>query len=227
MNNPAFLFQCKHCKKSFKRESTFLNHKCKEMIRLEQVQSINGQQAYQFYKRWLLKTRKSQQTIEAFMQSTYFNSLLRFVDFCKQHNILDPIAYIDKMVELKISPSLWDRQEAYTFYLEKLDKQVDPYILAEKTLGIILELANALEINAGDIFNVLPYGEIISLIEKRHLSPWILLSSSAFKNWIMTLEEQEVIPIMNAIKPDYWKTLFDQNQSVVNDMQMLAKEIGI
>jgi hypothetical protein len=98
--------------KTFKRESTFMNHKCKEMIRLETIQTINGQQAYQFYKRWLLKCRKSTQTIEAFLNSTYFNAMLRFVDFCKSHNILDPIAYIDKMVELKISPSLWDRQEA-------------------------------------------------------------------------------------------------------------------
>lgn len=98
MTNPASLFQCKHCMKTFKRESTFMNHKCKEMIRLETIQTINGQQAYQFYKRWLLKCRKSTQTIEAFLNSTYFNAMLRFVDFCKSHNILDPIAYIDKIV---------------------------------------------------------------------------------------------------------------------------------
>lgn len=224
---PASLFQCKHCKRTFKREATFLNHKCKDMIRLEQVQSINGQQAYQFYKRWLLKTRKSQQTIEAFMQSTYFNSLLRFVDFCKSHNVLDPISYIDKMVELKISPSLWDRQEAYTFYLEKLDKQVDPYILAEKTLKILMELQGALEIEMSEVFNVLAFGEIISLIEKRHLSPWILLSSSVFKNWIMSLDEKEASYVMDAIKPNYWKVLFDQNQTVVSDMQLLAKGVGL
>lgn len=227
MTNPASLFQCKHCMKTFKRESTFMNHKCKEMIRLETIQTINGQQAYQFYKRWLLKCRKSTQTIEAFLNSTYFNAMLRFVDFCKSHNILDPIAYIDKMVELKISPSLWDRQEAYKFYLEKLDKQVDPYILAEKTLSIILELSNALEINACDLFDRLPLGEIVELIEKRHLSPWILLSSYSFKQWILSLDNQEALLVMNAIKPEYWKVLFDQNQKVVLDMQMLAKEVGI
>lgn len=227
MTNPASLFQCKHCRKSFKRESAFMNHKCKEMIRLETVQTINGQQAYQYYKRWLLKCRKTIQSIDAFLNSTYFNAMLRFVDFCKSHNIIDPIAYIDKMVELKISPSLWDRQEAYTFYLEKLDKQVDPYILAERTLGIILELSNALEITTSELFDKLPLGEVVELIEKRHLSPWILLSSSAFKNWIMLLEEQEVIMVMNAIKPDYWKVLFDQNQKIVLDMQMLAREVGI
>lgn len=33
--------------------------------------------------------------------------------------------------------------------------------------------------------------------------------------------------VMNAIKPEYWKVLFDQNQKVVLDMQMLAKEVGI
>ena len=43
----------------------------------------------------------------------------------------------------------------------------------------------------------------------------------------MLLEEQEVIMVMNAIKPDYWKVLFDQNQKIVLDMQMLAREVGI
>ena len=124
--------------------------------------------------------------------------MLRFVDFCKSHNILDPIAYIDKMVELKISPSLWDRQEAYKFYLEKLDKQVDPYILAEKTLSIILELSNALEINPCDLFDRLPLGEIVELIEKHFLRKEDFLNHQQVKiqflidNNIISADEQKL-----------------------------------
>lgn len=223
----SYLYQCKFCTKRFTKERHFMAHECKEMLRSREIQSVVGQRAYILYKHWLEKQRRKPPPIETFITSTYYSSFIKFATFCKDTSIADPEMYVELMVKQGLSPALWLRDEAYGYYLEYMDKRADPYTQAEHTLKCLGSVADKLEINIGDVFSELRYGEMLELINQRQLSPWILFCSQKFKAWIARLDDHERAVLMKAIGIGYWQMMLEKKPEIVKDMKMLAAGVGI
>ena len=223
--DPAYV--CKHCKKKFISERAYMKHECTQMLRSREIQTPIGQSAYGLYKIWMEKQRRAAPPIETFLTSAYYSSMVKFAQWLRETGIPDPQKYVELMVNAKISPALWKRNEAYQIYLEHVDKKSNPLAQATTSIETILDLAAGLECEPGEVFSKFQAGEILELIQQRRLSPWILFCSKSFKSWYQSLHDVDRSELMRHIGIDYWSNKMEQNPKVVQELRGIAESIGI
>src|SRR5574343_649552 len=208
------LYSCKYCKKQFFKERAFMAHDCTQMQRSREIQTSIGQSAYGMYKLWLEKQRRKPPPPEGFMTSAYYTSFINFASWARETGIPDPQKYIELMVNSKISPALWRRNEAYQIYLEYVDKRSDPLEQVTLSMETMLALSEGLDVPIDKVFTHFSSGEITELIQQRRLSPWMLFCSRSFKDWINTLHEGERRELMRNIGIEYWSNKLEKSPDV-------------
>lgn len=220
-------FDCKYCHKKFLSERSFMKHECTQMIRAEEIKSIHGQMAYGLYKHWLEKQKKKAPAIESFCTSSYYSSFIKFAKWIKDTNIPDSLKYVELMVNNKISPALWRRNEAYQIYQEYMERKSNPYEQAHITVETILTFSEGLELTPGEVFSKFKVGEILELIQQRRLSPWLLFCSTKFRQWTQSLSDHDRIFLMKGIGIDYWAIKLEKSPEIVKNLKETAIQLGI
>lgn len=224
---PEAVWTCKHCKRKFVNERAFMKHECTQMQRAKEIQTAIGQSAYGLYKIWLEKQRRGAPSIETFLTSTYYSSFIKFATWLRETGVPDSIKYVELMIQAKISPSLWRRNEAYQLYLEYFDKRTDPISQATTTLETLLALAEGLECHPGEVFSKFQVGDILELIQQRRLSPWLLFCSKSFKVWYQGLHDADRSALMKSIGIDYWANRMESKPAVVAELKAIAESVGL
>ena len=204
-----------------------MKHECTQMIRGKEIQTVIGQSAYGLYKVWMEKQRRAAPPIETFLSSAYFTSFMKFSEWIRETGVPDPQKYVELMVNAKIAPALWRRNEAYQIYLEHFDKRTDPISQATITLETILALAEGLECEPGEVFGKFQVGDILELIQQRRLSPWLLFCSRSFKDWYQGLHSADRSALMKSIGIDYWANKMENKPAVVAELKEIAESIGL
>lgn len=220
-------YSCKHCHRKFVSERAFMKHECTQMVRGREIQTVVGQAAYGLYKVWMEKQRRAAPPVDTFITSSYYTSFTRFATWVRETGVPDPQKYVELMVQAKIAPALWRRNEAYQIYLEHLDKKSNPLEQATTTVETILTLAEGLECAPGEVFSKFQAGEILELIQQRRLSPWLLFCSKSFKEWYQTLHDGDRAALMKHIGIDYWAMKMEKQPKVVEELKGLAESLGI
>lgn len=202
-------------------------HECKEMLRSREIQTMQGQQAYQLYKLWLEKQRRKAPGIEVFITSTFYTSFYKFAGHARTLGINDPELFVAIMVTREISPALWVRDECYQEYVEHLDKKSDPYRQAENTLNEMIKLSEKLDCPIGQVFDKLKHGELMAMLNQHKLSPWVLFCSTKFKHRLTTFDADERALVMKTIGVSYWAHALEQKPEIVRDLRVLVSEVGL
>jgi hypothetical protein len=166
-------------------------------------------------------------TIETFSTSRYFNSFIKFGAWSKKLKLPSNAQFIKLMTSKELSPMLWCRDECYSLYLEWIDRTSDPMDQAAITVETLYKIADAGEVPVTKVFTLINYREVMQLIRQRQLSPWLLLCSSQFKSFLVSLDASEKEELLNLIGYSYWATKFENNPKTVETMKIIAKELGI
>lgn len=227
MLDTTYLYQCKYCKKKFMKEQPFMKHECQQMLRSREIQTVVGQQAYQLYKLWLEKQRKKPPPVETFITSTFYTAFFKFAQFTRATSVNRPEVYVDLMVKEGLSPSLWRGDDAYRMYIEHIDKKLDPYLQAETTLKVLDEIVMQKKVQLSSVFDSLAFGEVLSLVSKKHLSPWLLFCSGKFRAWMGKLDRSDQELLLMTMGYSYWKDVLDRNPAIVKDMQAIVTDLGL
>jgi len=220
-------YECKFCLKNFVREGSFMKHRCAEMKRAEDIGTTSGQAAYAAYASWMRAMNRKVPPIETFSTSRYFNTMVKFVEWCWKVKLPSMENFIKLMVSRNLSPMLWCRDECYSLYLEWIDRTSDPLDQAAITIDTLYKMADAAEMTVGDVFGLITHREVMQLIRQRLLSPWLLLCSRRFKTFLTALEPLDKDELMSLINYSYWAEKFDANPKIVEQMKLLAGEMGI
>lgn len=223
----ADAFECKYCMKPFRNERHFMKHTCTQMIRAQEIQTIQGRQAYELYKIWLEKQKRKPPSIEVFCTSSYYTSFYKFAHWVRQTGIAKPEKYVELMVQGKIAPAIWRRSEAYQIYLEWNDKLSSPIDQSEITIDTITTLSEGLQCPPAEVFRHFKAGEILELVHQRRLSPWLLFCSKSFKKWVSELDPVDRQLLMRGIGIDYWTVKFERHPDTIKDLRTLAESLGI
>jgi len=136
-------FSCNYCTATFVTEDRYVKHYCKQMQRIDELQTPTGQAAWAFYQRWMKAYRRMVPHIDSFSKSKYYQSFVRFAESVKRLNIPDPEAFINLMKEKDISPTIWTNDQVYALYLEFLDRRATPISQAKITINTIFNIADA------------------------------------------------------------------------------------
>lgn len=221
-------FKCRFCGKQFVREHNYLAHKCKEMKRDEELRTPQGQTALNYYQLWMRTMKRNPPSASAFLTSRYYRTFMNFVEFSRNVDLPKPEKFIWLMVQKDLPPTIWTTDDAYTTYLEFLDRKTSPMDQASMSIETLISVADRKEIPICDVFGVLTAQDIIHMLRTRRLSPWLLLFSKKFKHLFAneTNIDQRLI-IENLVRPEYWGDKMEEHADTVKTIKMLVAEMGI
>lgn len=178
--------------RDFVREKSFMDHRCKERDRIEELRSPIGQAAYAHYSEWMKAKKRSIPPIETFSASKYYSTFVKFAEHALKTNIPNVIQFIKLMVQHKdISPSLWCRDNVYAMYLEWYDQAYPPEVQVLESLEFIQTLIEDYECATIKVFDVVPIDTLVLYIKRRKISPWFLASSKVFRAHLLTCSQED------------------------------------
>lgn len=225
------IYQCEFCSSTFVTEKGYKAHNCKYMKRYEYVtKRPKGVSSYNYYLKWLRESCKSTKYVDqhTFIHSTQYNHFQNFLSMCKEQGIPDRDVFIKIMCKKKISPQHWCREEVIQYFLETYDTDIDPIKHLDKTVDTVLRLTEALECPTSELFNNLDNDIMLTLIKTRKLSPWVLLNSKKFKEYLLkraSAKEREYI--QKYINPAKWNKIISNNPKMKKMITVIIEEFGL
>lgn len=220
-------FECKYCHRTYKREDAYLRHRCKRMVREEEMQTVLGHSAWLFYGSWMRAQRRLVPKIQTFLTSNFYTSFMKFAQFVKDVQITEPDIFIKMMVDRDISPTMWTNNIAYAYYLEYIERKLSPMDQMKISLKVLLKLADGLDCDISEVFEQLMPNEIIQLIRDRKLTPWLLLNSHSFGVFFRKLSPPQRKIIEALIRPEYWSHKFTKDPILAKKMKAFVQNLNI
>jgi hypothetical protein len=131
------------------------------------------------------------------------------------------------MKDKSIQPTLWTNDQMYSLYLEYIDRNTTPTKQANLTMKTLSKIADDLDCDISEVFNVAHPADILERIRSRKLSPWILLRSVKFRAMLERISDEERKLFEQLIRPSYWSAKFQLNPNVVKKMSAYVKEMNL
>lgn len=221
-------FRCNHCGHSFVYEDRLLRHKCKQMVRKEELETPLGQAGWLHYQTWMKTNHKLVPAIKSFLHSKYYGAFMRFSKFVKDVRIPDPELYIRLMNELNIPPAMWTSDLIYVRFIEHMDKRVPAIKNAKITIETLFNIAEDNGVDIAEVFDVIDPNDVIQLLRQRKLSPWFLLRSSKFKNMLKTrMSRDQLIVLETIIRPKVWAENLKNNGDGIKSIDAFVEALSL
>jgi len=224
-----FKYQCAYCDKKYKQEKAFLAHSCDEQKRTEELKTIRGQRAYNYYEEWNRIKRYSIPPATTFITSNNYKAFIRFAKFVRDVRLPLPNEYIKVMVERGLTPQMWTDNLAYKHYIEHLDKRMSPTKQAMLTVDTIFKICERYDIDdTTDFFDHIIPNEFIQCVVRRQLSAWVLFNSKKFIDFYMNrLSEQHKNIFDGIYPPEKWAEKFKHNKKDVAEIKKIVNELEL
>jgi len=224
----GYKYECKFCGMRFKIESRYMIHRCKAMARDDQIKTPLGQTAWSYYQKWMKSHRRAVPSIETFLTSKFYTAFIKFAQFAQKVGLPDIDTFIWYMKEMSIQPVIWVNSDIYASFIEYLDKNSDPNKQAHQTIEYLFKLADEYEVDVSKVFEYLEPNDVILMLHRRQLSPWILLHSSKFKEFLINkTTSQERIAMEAIIRPAYWMDKKSKHPEIVAQMKKYIRELDL
>ena len=220
--------QCEYCFKKFKIASAFEKHECKEMKRTKYVKTIEGGKVYGYFKTWVKGKKSSSYDIDHFIDSNYFKSFERFGEYVKNRNIANLPMFLHFLILKQLTPNTWCSDMVLTAYVEYLDTQKPMDSLAG-SLQTLNRLGTSFNCGMNEVLYKLRPNEYIHLIQTRHLSPWLLLNTKAFKAFLLSgnLNREQTMIIDGLIPTDVWRKNLSNNPDQVSKIKEYTEKLKL
>lgn len=220
-------YSCEFCGQRFVTESRFMKHECKEMKRHKILKDPIGQSAWLYYQKWMQAYNRRAPNANAFVNSRYFSSFVKFAEFVKRAKIVDVTFFIELMKSKDISPTIWTNDQVLGLYLEQFNKRTDHERHVEITIDTLFTYADDHNIDVSDFFDhVEPY-KLFEMIGNKSVSPWIILNSTKFVKYFNNLNADQKIVLESLIRPTFWAERFKKQPDLVSKMKEYVKELNI
>ena len=220
-------WKCQFCGKVLASESTFMRHQCTEMLRSNELKTPIGQGAYAFYCDWMRQYGRKAPSIETFASSRYYQSFVRFAKRVVDTHMHNPDSFVRVMFERDISPTLWNRDECFTLYLEYLDKAVPPLEQVRSSIETMLEIVEREEVEGVNPYAYLGTRRIIDLLSKKKLSPWHLFCSKKFGEFLKSVDRTEWEEMSAVLCVSTWSAKMEASRSIVADAVSISDAVGL
>jgi hypothetical protein len=194
-----------------------MNHHCPERAKLEEMRSPRGQAAYAYYAEWMRLQKRSVPDAERFMNSRQWNYFLKFTDWSEKTAVPRPNQFIKLMVETATQPVLWCRDNTYAMYLQWYDNVYPPTQQFIETYDALASYARDLEVPISGVYPAIGAMEIARLVRRRKLSPWLLVVSQNFLNWVRALPPMERDVLSEAINFSAYAQKLKQNPELARE----------
>lgn len=222
------MFECDYCSTKFVTDKEFNKHTCREQDRLKELTTPKGITAFKYYTLWFSKRELLKPAKDSFISSRFYNVFLKFNKFVKSMGIPDIELYIQFMCRENILPAHWANADIYEYFMEYFDNECPikkHIVITAKTLD---KLTDILECEMSEVFTNMHASDMANLIQSRNLSPWVLLLSPKFREYLIndvTHEQRKLIE--SVIKVNRWKAIIESNRKSIPETKKIIKELGL
>ena len=116
----------------------------------------------------------------------------------------------------------------YSTFIEYLDKRADPTKQAQSTINYLFKIADSLDIDVSEVFEHLSGNDVIQMLHRRQLSPWILINSPKFKQFLIhRVTDEERITMTAIIRPPLWAEKKANHPEIIAQMKKYVQELNL
>jgi len=227
-------WRCEYCNTGFVQESRYHKHRCKDMERHELMLTPVGQSAWALYSKWLTIKKLKVPPVESFLKSQFFNAFVRFAEFIKQVEMTDYERCMNYMVIKDIPPSMWTSEMIMNDYKRFASMTVNVRENVTNSVLFLFKVCDALSENTGsevgidEIFDYLTPEDVIDMLRNRQVSPWLLMHSKKFQQFLTTKTTIEQRMIMTTlINPNLIKSKRKTNPKIVEFIKDIVREANL
>jgi hypothetical protein len=200
-------YVCKFCNKPFMRESTLASHLCEPKRRHQQKDQPGVRLGYQAWLRFYEITQLSSntpKTYEAFTESPYYSSFIKFGIYLTQIRAIDVKSFIDFVIKNNKKLDHWTKDTIYDEYLFQHLQRESAQAALERA---ITETQLWAEEN-GSVFNhfflYATPSKICAAIINGRISPWVVYNCDSGRAALEKLDTDQQALVYRFIDPEVW-----------------------
>lgn len=222
------IFECEYCKTKFLTEENYKKHKCDNEIRVSEVNTPRGERVFDYYVLWFKERSLPAPSKEIFIGSKYYNTFFKFHEYATKMHIPDINLYIKLMSKESILPQHWYNDDIYNFFLDHLDNECSYMTHVRITLSSLERLASSLDCKISEVFDKIGGRKIIDFIQSRNFSPWVLLFSNKFKQFLQnSASPEEHTLVEKVIDLDKWRKIIADHEDDASAVKDYLKQLDL
>ena len=225
-------FVCKHCKKSYLKESTLLAHLCEPKRRWQQQNETGVQLGFKSYLKFYEVSQGSARlkTYEDFASSPYYSAFVKYGRHVTAIKCVNVSNFTNWLLKNNKKLDHWCKEILYLEWLSEYMKKEAVQDAIERALKEMQDYADIdpkLQNNFNNYFRLGSGNRIVHNISNGRISPWIVFNCASGIDFLSSLNEEQLAMIMPWIDPDYWQRKFTDYAADTEWVKDILQKAGL
>jgi hypothetical protein len=220
-------YRCDHCKRSFVRPSSFINHMCEQKRRWTDKDKPQNRIAFaawlNFYKT-IQPSRKKRAYVD-FTSNAYYNGFIKYGTYCVEVGVVNPERYAEYLLKENIPLDNWNSDKVYTKYLIFYLRSEDGMDAVRRSIDNMLTLSENENVELRDVFRYINVNKICQYICSGKISPWVLYLSTTGAEFLSKLNDDQRSVIFEYIDPERWNIKFKRDSAEAKNVSEVLNQI--
>lgn len=131
------------------------------------------------------------------------------------------------MVKHNIPPVIWTSAAIYDEWIRVNSIERSPTKLVQASAVFLCKAAETQHCDVAEIFDHTTSGEVSQWIRAGSVSPWLLLTSTKFKQWFASLDEDDRENVSKVLDVSEWIEKIQSNPNTVAKTKAIVAEMGL
>ena len=184
-------YECRYCKKSFKKENTLAVHVCEPKRRWQQETETGVQFGLRAYLRFYEVTQGSARlkSYADFVASPYYNAFVKFGRYCVNIRAINFVSFVEWLLKNNKKLDYWCRDSFYEEWLHEYLKREAVQDALERALTTMQDYADG-DSGLASFCHYFKYGNtnrICHHITTGRISAWVVYNCASGVDWLDNL----------------------------------------
>jgi len=225
-------FQCKYCKKLFRRESTLTAHLCESKRRWQQESDTGVQLGLKAYLRFyeLSQGSAKSKSYADFVTSPYYSAFVKFGQYCQGVRCINFQSYLDWLLKNNKKLDNWCSDKVYTEWLPMYLQRESVQDALERGLTQMQQYADdhpELKNGFSDYFRYGNSNRICHHVSTGRISAWVIYHCDSGTDFLNNLSAEQISAVISWIDPDVWQKKFKDYPADMNWVRDVLRQAGL
>jgi hypothetical protein len=220
---------CKWCEKEFRSERTLSAHMCPKKRRWADKDMTHVRLAYRVFQMFyeLNTTSSKPKSQEDFIRSSYYEGFTKFGRSCVRNEYLYPEKFAEWLIKNGKKLADWSKDSLYDEYLLEYVKKETGLRALERTVIYMNTWAEDQQSEWTEYFKKVSTARAVHDVRSAKISPWVLYLSNSGDSLLTRLSDEQVNMINHIIDAKFWMSVFQKNQTDVQEVQAVCDAANI
>ena len=164
---------------------------------------------------------------QSFSKSGLYGAFVRFGRHLINTNAVNPMAFIDFLIQSEAGIDQWESIGLYQQYLRILTTNESPTDALERNIMLMEQWAIANNENWTDFFRKVSPAQATLWIETGRISPWIWFLAPSAEELLGRMSEEQATIVGQSFNAGFWKQKLVLHETEVKTIQQELEAAGI